>query len=102
MSDHRLNRSKMILKKLLKNLKKKLYYKKYNGNIYVYKPCMVYISPKSKLEIKSLMFNIQWDDIRIKNNLIPGQLHICDNTNVIVGNVFWFKIDSKQRCFFYL
>ena len=68
----------------------KLCCKRYN-NIYAYKPCMVHISSKSNLEIKMLAFNRQWDNIRIRNNLIPGQLYISDNTSVIIGNVSFYS-----------
>lgn len=52
---------------------------------------MVHISSKSNLEIKKLAFNRQWDNIRIRNNLIPGQLYISDNTSVIIGNVSFYS-----------
>ena len=69
----------------------KLCRKKYNKSILVYKPCMVHISSKSNLEVKKLVFNKQWDDIRITNNLIPGQLYISDNTDVMVDNVIFYS-----------
>lgn len=52
---------------------------------------MVYISQKSNLKIKKLVFNQQWDDIRIKNNLIPGQLYISDNADVMICNVTFYS-----------
>ena len=81
----------MLFKTLLNKIQEKLCYKRFNKNIIVYKPCMVYISSKSKLAIKKLIFNKQWDNIRIQNNLIPGQLYIGDNTNVIIENVTFYS-----------
>ena len=57
-------------------------------NIYIYKPASVYISPDATVEITDRFdFNRNWDDVRIKNNLMPGQLFIADGATLKAGTI---------------
>ena len=49
---------------------------------------MVYISRTANVSVKNkFFFNLQWDNIRTKRNILPGSLYFADNSEVEIGDL---------------
>ncbi len=65
-----------------------LYYYKYH--IFALKPVMVYVSAKSKVSISRLIFNRQFDNVRLRRNVLAGSLYFADNSTIKMGIVNFY------------
>ena len=82
------------LRKIFKILCLVLYslpsFRLFRYHIFALKPSMTYVSPKAKMFIGRLFFNRQFDNNRIRKNILPGSLYFADGSVIEIGNVTFY------------